>query len=340
MEENTRLTGSADRPFDTPLKDTFLREIHEQWGKWKPKLGSRDQYFSDFLDEHKETIHQILNADLVVKSIDETKRFAYIKAIKIETIYTIAILKLEMLYLERNKIIEDYIGELVREKLKNTSCLCFRVSTSGRIEVFFRLNQNEYAVVDGNEILPCSYHLLANSKWDNTLMELEGLINSPQIKEHDLQKFFEVYPELLLEKEFDTLIPQAVISPDQKIYDWKADFILSPFNQFEFAKILELKLPTVKTTRTKKPDHTSFTSQIWHSLRQIRDYAEAFDNTSVRTKFKEAYKVDIFRPDLHLVIGRSWDISQMDTIKKMKKDSQIKIETWDEMLARLKRHFS
>lgn len=272
--------------------------------------------------------------------MEESKSENYIKAIKITTIYIIAMLKLKILGAERRWIIADYIDELVREKIKTSRCLCFRIASDGRIEVVFRFNQNEYAVVDGNELLPCSCHILADSKWANVLRGLEELIGSPRTREHDLQKYLETYPELLFGNDFDTIVPQAVISPDLKRYDWKADFVLSPFNQFAFATILELKLPRVKTTRTKTPGHASFTSQVWHSLRQLKDYADAFDSPTVRAKFREAYKVDVFKPDLHLVIGRSWDVNQIDTIKKMKKDSQVKIETWDEMLARLKRQFS
>src|SRR5437879_6266030 len=135
IKENTRLTLVASETLDTAFKDAFLLQFDDQYDKWKPELGNRDEVFNDFVQEHMKEIKQIINADLALKLIDETKRENYTKVIKIETIYIIAMLQLEILGRGRNRVIDEYISELVRKNLQNASCLCFRVGKNGRIEV-------------------------------------------------------------------------------------------------------------------------------------------------------------------------------------------------------------
>ena len=65
-----------------------------------------------------------------------------------------------------------------------------------------------------------------------------------------------------------------------------------------------------------------------------------FDSPTVRRRFRETYGVDVFKPDVHLVLGREWDFAQVHSIKKMKRDAEIRIETWIEVVERLKREFS
>ncbi len=310
---------------------------------WKEK-GPAGADFEDFAarlkSHHRDDLAELADLQQSLSSLGGDQQITAKKIIAIKETALEFHIKMEIIGSKHTRSFDELLGPLIRKKLKEATCLCFKVGPNHKLEAFFRLNRDGWTSVEGNRLLPCSYHMLAISKWDTALRELEDLVNSPGTVEHDLQKFFEVYPELLAGKDYDTIIPQAVIVPDVGSYSWKADFVLSPFDQFTFATILELKLPSVRTTTGKRPAHYSFTSRVWHAMQQVRDYADAFDSPNVRTRFRETYHVDIFKPDLHLVIGKRWEVAQVDVIKKMKKDAQVRIETWDELLDRLKRQFS
>lgn len=97
-------------------------------------------------------------------------------------------------------------------------------------------------------------YVFGRSKWEPILRELSGLINKAGLKERELQDFFESYPELLLNDEYCRLIPQATIVKDDHCH-WKADFVLVPYDQLSFAKILELKLPSAPISRSPAAGH-------------------------------------------------------------------------------------
>jgi hypothetical protein len=311
---------------------------------WHHKMSPTDD-FEDFLarftSEHTDELDELDRYErMLLTAKTDDGRVNAKKIIRIKKIVLNFRLKMAILSTSHRREFAELHSRLLREKLETATCLCFRMKHDNTIEVFFRSGPESWMLVDGGNVLPCSFHLLARSKWTGVLHELEQMINATGTTERDLQKFFEVNPELLAGNSYDTVIPQAVIVPESGEYHWKADFVLSPFNQFDFATILELKLPSVETVITKKPAHHSFSAQVWHGIQQVRDYATEFDNSNVRTRFRETYNVDIFKPDLHLVIGRRWDIAQVDSVRGMKRSAQVRVESWDEILERLKREFS
>jgi acyl carrier protein len=238
-------------------------------------------------------------------------------------------------------LIDTFFGFLPRSLLNKiqSKIICFRVKQDGKIETTLRAEDGSWCYANGLSILPSNICLLTFSKWGNVLKDLDDLINSPRTKEQDLQKFFEIYPELLAGDDYDVILPQAVIVNDEQ-QTWRSDFVLAPKNQYEFAKILELKMPGLEITNRSKSRHFSFSAKIWHALQQVRDYSRAFDNKNIRHRFKNAYGVDIFKPDLHLIAGRKWDIKIMDSMRELQRETPVKIEDWDTALERLKRKYT
>ena len=175
----------------------------------------------------------------------------------------------------------------------------------------------------------------------NSLRDIlkEELINDSKTDEEDLQKFFEEFPELIAGDEYDRVIPQATIIRDAGS-PWRADFVLAPINQTEFCKVLELKLPNVALTSQPRRGHLTFSAKVWGAIGQLRDYARAFDSATVRERFKKKYGTDIYKPDLHLIAGRQWDIQWIDSIRSLRKTEEVKIENWDAVLDRLKRRYA
>ena len=237
--------------------------------------------------------------------------------------------------------IEKYIKLFPREAMKiiESRVICFRFNKKGIIEAALKFEDGSWCYADGMSVLPSSICFLAFSKWSNVLKELEDIINDPDSKEANLQKFFETYPELIAGNDYDVILPQAVIVNDNDNL-WKSDFVLTPKNQREFAKILELKIPSLKITTRPHSGHVTFSAKIWHAIQQVRDYSRAFDSYSVREKFKNTYGVDVFKPDLHLIAGRKWDIQLLDSIRSLQRETAVKIEDWDTALERLKRNYT
>ena len=170
------------------------------------------------------------------------------------------------------------------------------------------------------------------------LSELEELINDSNVSEDDLQKFLERYPELILDNDYRSAIPQARIITDDN--SWEADFLLIPYNQNDFSKILELKLPKEQVSNGEKNGHQRLSAKLYHALQQIKDYYDAFDNISTRSRFKEKYGNDIYKPDLQLIIGRKGEFQVKHNFLGTQRQYNIKIMDWDTFLEKQKRKFN
>jgi (E)-4-hydroxy-3-methyl-but-2-enyl pyrophosphate reductase len=220
--------------------------------------------------------------------------------------------------------------------------IIFHVLKDGKIQAGIRLTDGTWTFADGISKLPSGIYVTIYSKWENILKELEEIINDPQTKEIDLQLFFEKYPELLKGDDYNIVIPQACIIPDNaEIQEkpWRADYVLSPIDQTNFCKILEIKKPQQKMIRKEKSGHQRFIALLWEAINQLRDYAEAFNNKETRARFQETYEINVFKPDLQLIIGRKWDMKFIEPMLKLQKQSHVKIDDWDTHLEKLRRKF-
>ncbi|HWJ29143.1 MAG TPA: Shedu anti-phage system protein SduA domain-containing protein [Flavisolibacter sp.] len=175
------------------------------------------------------------------------------------------------------------------------------------------------------------------NRYSELIKEFEELINDNNVTEDALQKFLENNQEFINEANHKEVIPQALIVTEDHF--WEADFVLIPFDECEFCKIIELKLPNVTLERSEKNGHPRFTSKLLHAIQQLKDYAKAFQSKETRKKFQERYGTDVYRPDLQLVIGRKGNIQFKDTFVDKQKDEGIRITDWDTFLEKAKRRF-
>jgi acyl carrier protein len=232
------------------------------------------------------------------------------------------------------KIMPDVSREEIESKV-----IAFRIREDGKIEVGLQKTDGSWLYADGTSLLPCGVYLTVFSKWTDVLKELEEMINSPSLVERDLQKFFEKYPELLKGDDYDLLIPQACIITEEE-RDWHADFVLHPFDQTNFCKVLELKIPQISTVRPPKHGHAQFYKELNSAINQLRDYGEAFHSTVTRERFKQIYKINVYKPDLELIAGRKWDMAYMKTMLETQRRNNIRIDDWDTHLEKLRRKFT
>lgn len=236
----------------------------------------------------------------------------------------------------------DYLTQAIAKTTTidvDSRTLAFKINENGKLQVGLQTTDGTWVYADGTSLLPAGIYLTTFSKWDNVLKELEEMINSPALAEQNLQDFFEEYPELLKCDEYDLIIPQARIVTEVDIA-WRADFVLHPIDQTGFCKILELKLPQVSLVRPPRRAHPQIYSNLVLAINQLRDYGEAFHSTITREKFREAYKIDVFKPDLQLLVGRRWDILHMKNMLEFQRRNDLRIDDWDTYLEKLKRRFT
>ncbi len=238
------------------------------------------------------------------------------------------------------KAFEGFIKSAPRNFLNKITSrvLSFRFLPNGKVEAVLKMEDGSWCYADGISVLPSSICVLTFSKWSNTLKELEDIINDPKSQEADLQYFFECYPELLAGNDYDVVLPQAVMVKDDSSY-WKPDFVLAPKNQVEFSKIIDFKSPSMKIHKRPKAGHLNFSAKLWDGIMQVRDYSREFDKETVRERFKNKYNVDVYKPDLHLIAGRKWDMLLINKMRDLQRETQVKIEDWDSVLDRLKRNY-
>jgi len=218
--------------------------------------------------------------------------------------------------------------------------ISFRVREDGKIEAGLQQTDGSWVFAGGAGRLPCGIYIAAFNKWSAVLRELEELVNDQRIRETDLQRFFEKHPELLKGDEYDRIVPQAVIAPDHRKVNWRADFVLHPHSQTDFCKIIELKLPSVPVVKAERSGHRDFYRHLNSAVQQLRDYGEAFANADTRERFKGAYGMDVFKPDLQLVIGRKWDVAQIGVMLERQRRDSLGIVDWDTLVDKLRRKFT
>ena len=141
-----------------------------------------------------------------------------------------------------NKVPDGHSHPAQDTPKSSEALLRFIAQEDGYIKICLQTDEGNTYYTDGSTKLFDLLYVVQYTHWTNILKDLEYLINDPGATEHDLQIYFETHPELLLGDDYDVVLPQAVITYDDE-KSWKADFVLSPCNQNEFAKILELKIP-------------------------------------------------------------------------------------------------
>jgi hypothetical protein len=161
------------------------------------------------------------------------------------------------------------------------------------------------------------------------LSEFEELINSQSIREGQIQKFLEAYPEIIESLGYATCKPHVVLQqPGQK--DLIPDFILQRPGNNGF-DILDLKLPTARVAIANP--FLRISHEITKALAQLRAYKNFFNNPSNTSTFYKTYGLDPLTPELIVVIGRSTEVlSFQDRVEISKQAGGLRIISYDELI--------
>lgn len=242
-------------------------------------------------------------------------------------------------YFHHFNSIEEFWNKYFTEIDLEKSRIRLRIDEKGVIRVEFQSYAGTWTYADSLRQLPSGIYIAEANHWTNILKELEELVNHPQTKEIDLQKFFERHPTLLAGHEYRKVIPQACIIPseDSDLKEYRADFILVPVDQNAFCKIIELKIPQVGTVKKSNNPHDPFYHSLHSAISQLRNYYKAFNDQKTRTLFKNKYGVEVFQPDLQLIIGKEISDLEVKKLLEFQREHFVKIDDWTTHLNKLKR---
>ncbi|MEP2601965.1 MAG: Shedu anti-phage system protein SduA domain-containing protein [Paraglaciecola sp.] len=170
-----------------------------------------------------------------------------------------------------------------------------------------------------------------NPIWNQSVIDrFEFIINSPNIKESDLQLFFEMYPDFILSDLHVSAKPQVILFNEFEKRSLKPDFVLQRADS-SFIDIVEIKKPEVKLA-TGTEHRPSETRALAKSISQLKEYGDWFNDSRNRDAFRKKYGLDGFKPNLTLIIGRSSGFKNEMLRQKILQSSGVNIFTYDDLL--------
>jgi Domain of unknown function (DUF4263) len=171
--------------------------------------------------------------------------------------------------------------------------------------------------------------------WIPQAAQLEELINDPDLKEQQLQEFFEAHPHLLAGIDYARVEPHPYLKrADQG--PLIPDFMLEP-SPGGFADVLDLKLPKVSVV-VGKPDRLAQSAAVTSAIAQLREYRAWFDDASNQKQFQKKYNMQAYKPSVVMVIGRDPKADPYE-LRRLWADlpTSLKILTYDDLLRRIRR---
>jgi len=171
--------------------------------------------------------------------------------------------------------------------------------------------------------------------WREQLEEFEELLNAPNIRESQFQRFFESHPHFLMGLDYRSVMPHPVLQRGEE-GPLIPDFFLQPLYS-EFCDILDLKLPSKKLIVGSK-DRKRFGHSVQDAIAQLREYHDYFENPAYRQRVGDRYGLTAYRPSVVVIIGRTPE--SVDEVKFRQITTQhpgLQILTYDQLHQRMKR---
>jgi len=325
------------KPSKLELKSRMNREKRNRSAQKIDQIIPRDKTYKSITRNELKLPRLLAAAKEFEVGLDTLIEFLVKKGFVRDQLKPTAKLSIEMY----KELAFEFRGEILEEEepvIVEEPKITIGINANGKLVVKY-YHSDGTVFENDSQLNLAGIYIAAFNKYSEIIKEFEELINSPNTKEFDLQKFLEKHPEFLKNLDYKEVIPQALITTDDS-KDWNADFILVPFDQLQFCKILELKLPSADIRQREKSGHVTFSSKLYKSIQQLKDYARAFQSSKTREIFKNKYKVDVFSPDLQLVIGRSGDIKFKEKYMDIQREHGVSVSDWDTYLQAIKRKFT
>jgi len=175
----------------------------------------------------------------------------------------------------------------------------------------------------------------ARNLWRVQVQEFEELISSANLREGELQNFFERYPHFLQGLEYAEVYPQVVLEREED-GSLIPDFLLRPIAS-HYVDVLDLKLPTEKLVVGGK-DRKHFGAAVQSAIAQVREYRDYFERDEYRENLRKKYGISAYRPRCILVIGTRQPQIPEEKSRQLFDElpRYISIMTYDDLLIRMK----
>ena len=166
--------------------------------------------------------------------------------------------------------------------------------------------------------------------FSSEIARLECLINDPQVRELQIQRFLEGHPNFLRGLNYRNIYPQVVLEREGQ-GPLKPDFILEPFAD-AFCDILDVKLPSQKVVIGRK-DRATLAAGLHEVAAQLREYAAYFEQDKYRRLVQQKYGLRLYRPRLIALVGRDMrQMSREQYRRAMTCYENLQVMTFDELL--------
>jgi len=165
------------------------------------------------------------------------------------------------------------------------------------------------------------------------IRELEDLVNKASVGEEELQAFFEAHPHFFRRWDHRAVHPQVYLTREE---DGDGplipDFILTN-NEAQEAFVVDLKLPRERLI-VRKRNRERFSAAIVEAKAQLLTYRDWFEDRYNRERIKDAVGMDVYRPQLSVIVGRSSEFRDgIDRAKLRSTEPDIEVVTYDDILA-------
>lgn len=162
---------------------------------------------------------------------------------------------------------------------------------------------------------------------------LQELLNDPRAREAQFQQFFEEHPHFFRRWDLREVHPHVVLEREEG--SLIPDFVLTD-REAQRAAIVELKLPTTIVRRQRNRDR--FAEAVMEARAQLLRYRDWFESAENRQRLVPQFGMEVFRPRLAVVIGRSADfVDAIDRQRLASDNPDIEVVTYDDMLRYAKR---
>lgn len=215
------------------------------------------------------------------------------------------------------------------------------ISENGEYNLTQALSRSAVNIEDSNlDISLIAKPHFQTSRLIEDLEEFTFLINQKNISEEKIHNFLLAHPKFLLGNRYKSIRSKVQLKRDDQ-GPLIPDFILEPVSNYDFWKIVDLKLPDVGITSSPL-NREGFNSQIMKAINQLSKYRSYFDNPKYRKSLSNI-GISAYKPTLSVIIGRDYgklNSTQVIESKEPLNAFNFEVVTFNELIEQSKQYFN
>lgn len=229
------------------------------------------------------------------------------------------------------RYLEEFIFDVGQNSLLTQYSIQF--NTENHVDIIPYQSNAIYNIENRNELILVKPHVLANKVgtiFQYELNQFSNLLSKKNIKESEIQKFLEKYPNFLRALGYKNIYPQVILERDDGT-SLRPDFLLEPIGD-SWWDILDIKLPRKDLILTSKRDRYKYSEAIHELHAQLREYSAYFENEKYANRIEEKYGIKCYKPKLIGVIGNKIPTNNERQIRRvMSSYSDVDILSFDKL---------